>query len=113
MYKEFNRASELQFGFNKERRREGKKKKIVGEKKASKEENGLHEKRVATKLNDVLRDDTNPLKAEFNSRLNIHSRRYSVAPKVLTCWYGSSFVPTAINVLNQRGRGQTCFRMIE
>ena len=67
---------------------------------------------VKKKLNDILHDNTNPLKAEFTSPLNIHSC-HCKALKVCMNRYRNYFVPIAINVLNQRGRGQACFQMIE
>ena len=73
----------------------------------------LHEERVAKKLNDILQNDTNPLNAELDSRLNIHSCHYR-ATEILSSRYGNSFASTAISVFNQLGRGdQADFRTIE
>ena len=62
------------------------------------------------KFINILRDNTNTLKVEFDSQLNFHSCRYK-APKVHTSRYHNSFVTTAISVFSQRGRGQACFQM--
>ena len=58
----------------------------------------LYEKRVAKKMNNILPDNTNLLKTEFNSQLNIHSCCYR-ALKVCTSRYENSFVPTSTSIL--------------
>lgn len=73
----------------------------------------LREKRVAKKLNGILRVDTDPLQAEFDSRLSVHICLLGHRKSVQEI-NGNSLVLTAVSVFNQRGRGgQACFRMNE
>ena len=59
----------------------------------------LYQQRITNKLMDILKDETHPLRPEFDKRLINRSGRFR-GTKYRTVRYSESFVPLAVRLYN-------------
>ena len=61
----------------------------------------LFSRHITSKLNDILIDETHPLRDEYDSRRIARSGRYRL-PRVRTSRYANSFIPLSISSFNKQ-----------